>query len=253
MKSAVSRIFRSVQVHFPFLQDYRFRVQRNLRYLLDKTHELDFEVLSKLPQTGNHLFLDIGSNRGEAMQSILMRRPDARIIGFEPNVHLNEKVRKIYKNDHRVHIYDFGLGHETGTLTLHIPFYRNYMFDGLASLKEENARNWLKNRLYGYRESKLRIAKTTCEVKKLDDLNLQPYFVKIDVQGFEYEVLAGGKKTIAECQPILLIETPGKKELEFLLKYLYKPFVCRHSRLQPGLEGLNVFFIPEALQRQLMG
>ena len=252
MNTQVSKIFRSIQVHFPFLQDYRFHLQRNLRSLSNKTHEKDFEALAQLPRTGNNLFLDIGSNRGEAVQSILMRRPDARIIGFEPNSHLIKKVRKIYENDPRVKFLNFGLGQEAGTFSLYIPFYNNYMFDGLASLKETNARGWLRNRLYGYEEKKLTIAKALCEVKKLDDLNLRPYFVKIDVQGFEYEVLLGAQKTIAESSPILLIETPGKRELEFLLANRYGAFVYNNSRLVRGQTGLNVYFIPDAMQAEIL-
>ena len=250
MHAQVSKVFRSVQVHFPSLQDYRFKVQRNLRSLLNKTHEKDFEVLPKLPkrERGSNLFLDIGSNRGEAVHSILMRRPDARIIGFEPNVYLVDKARSIYHKDPRVEIHPFGLGHETGSFTLYVPFYNDYMFDGLASLKEDNARNWLRNRLYGYRECKLRIEKKTCYLKKLDDLNLDPYFIKIDVQGFEYEVLLGGRMTIERSSPILLIETPGDKEISLLASYGYKPFIYKDNKLQTGLGGLNVFFIPKPLQ-----
>lgn len=123
---------------------------------------------------------------------------------------------------------------ETGSFTLYVPFYNDYMFDGLASLKEANARNWLKKRLYGYQERKLKIIKKTCYVKKLDDLNLEPYFIKIDVQGFEYEVLLGGRATIERSTPILLIETPGQKEIDLLKLYGYKPFTYRKSRLTPG-------------------
>lgn len=110
MSAEVSKLFRSVQVHFPFLQDYRFQVQRNLRYLFNRTHEDDFEALPQLPKTDNNLFLDVGSNRGDAVQSILMRRSDARVIAFEANTLLVDKARRIYRNDARVQFNDFGLG-----------------------------------------------------------------------------------------------------------------------------------------------
>lgn len=230
-------------MQFPFLQDYRFHVQRNWRYLLNRTHERDFDVLAKLPGSSKNLFLDIGSNRGEAVQSILMRRPDARVIGFEPNPCVIRKAEGIYKTDRRVRFYNFGLGSETGAYDLYIPFYNNYMFDGLASFKEENARTWLRTRVYGYQENRLRIVKVTCHIKRLDDLNLRPSFVKIDVQGFEYEVLLGADRTIRECNPVLLIETPGEKEIQFLEERGYDAFVYDGSRLVPGKKNLNVFFI----------
>jgi hypothetical protein len=92
MKPNVSKIFRSLQVYFPALQDYRFQVQQTMRKVLNQTHEADFEILPYLPTTGNNLFVDIGANRGDAIQSILMRRPDSYVVAFEPNRFLVNKL-----------------------------------------------------------------------------------------------------------------------------------------------------------------
>jgi FkbM family methyltransferase len=241
----ILKIARSVQVYFPNLQDYRFKIQRTIRKFLNKTHEEDFKMLSVLPKGASNLFLDIGANRGDAIQSILMERPDAKVLAFEPNGLLIEKIKKIYKDDHRVEVYNFGIGNEPNQFDLYVPFYNNYMFDGLASFKEANASNWLKNQLYGYKNSKLCVKRIPCEVKRLDDFSLNPYFIKIDVQGFEYEVLLGAKKTIENSKPILLIETPGQNEVQSLTALGYHPFIYRFGKLKAGTKRYNVFFIPE--------
>ena len=242
MNATLKKAFRSVQVHFPHLQDFRFRIERNVRSLLHKPHERDFEALIQLPYEAGALFMDIGSNRGDAIQSILMQRPDARVMAFEPNMHLTDKVKKIYKGDARVEVHNFGLGSQPGSFELFIPFYNRYMFDGLASFKERRARQWLENRLYGFRREKLHIERMVCEVKRVDDLHLDPYFIKIDVQGFEYDVLLGARNTLMTSRPILLIETPDSRELEFLLSLGYKPYVYEQSRFHAGRRGMNVFF-----------
>src|SRR5687768_11995431 len=196
MNKNVLKLFRSVQVHFPFLQDLKFDVQRTIRSVLDHTHEKEFELVNLFSNDGNKVFVDIGANRGDAIQSILMRQPESKVFAFEPNVYLAGKLNKRYGTDNRVKIFNYGLGDNTNKFELFVPFYNNYMFDGLASFKEANARDWLKNRLYGYNESKLEIKKMLCQVKRLDEFDLNPCFMKIDVQGFEYEVLKGATETI---------------------------------------------------------
>ncbi len=49
--------------------------------------------------------------------------------------------------------------------------------------------------------------KIKINLKKLDDLNLQNIsLIKIDVEGFELEALEGGKQTIIQNKPVILIE-----------------------------------------------
>lgn len=229
------------------MQDFKFQAKRLIRSVLKQTHDKDFDalVLPELRASDNHLFLDVGANRGESIQSILMRRPDAKVVAFEPNSILMDKIGRLYKDDPRVSIQNIGLGSEEGVFDLFIPFYNNFMFDGLASFKERRARRWLENRLYGFNKNKLTIKKVSCEVKRLDDLNLAPFFIKIDAQGFEYDILRGGEKTLRTYKPILLIETPEKEELEFLGGLGYEPFIYDGSRLVKGASrDANVFFMP---------
>jgi FkbM family methyltransferase len=247
MNPEISKAFRSIQIYFPGLQDFRFAVQRNIRGLLKKAHEEDFEILPFLPGSKNNLFVDIGANRGDAIQSILMKRPGSTVIAFEPNPYLCQKLEKLYKESRCVTVYNTGLGNENNNFHLYIPFYNNYMFDGLASFKEENARDWLRTRLHGFSAERLEIRKVLCTVKRLDDFSLTPFFIKIDVQGFEYEVLVGAEKTIKRSRPIILLEAPKERELNFLSERSYDPFIYRNGKLWSGIENYNVFFIPSEI------
>jgi FkbM family methyltransferase len=247
MNPEILKAFRSVQVYFPGLQDLRFSLQRNLRGILKKTHEEDFEILPFLPMSSNNVFVDIGANRGDAIQSILMKRPGSTVIAFEPNPYLTSKLEKLYQDEPCIKIHNTGLGNEINNFPLYIPFYNNYMFDGLASFKEENARDWLRTRLHGFRPEKLEIKKVLCTVKRLDDFSLTPFFIKIDVQGFEYEVLLGAEKTIRKSRPIILMEAPKERELNFLSERSYQPFIYKNGKLLSGTKNYNVFFIPKEI------
>ena len=52
---------------------------------------------------------------------------------------------------------------------------------------------------------------TTVPIQRLDDLNLPSAdFIKIDVEGFEYNVLVGGEQYIKSSYPILVVEQEDK-------------------------------------------
>lgn len=48
-----------------------------------------------------------------------------------------------------------------------------------------------------------------------DDLNLNPNFIKIDVEGMELETLRGLEKTIKRCMPNMFIEVNNEHDEEF--------------------------------------
>ncbi|HEY0654932.1 MAG TPA: FkbM family methyltransferase [Chryseosolibacter sp.] len=247
MNRNVLKFFRSIQVYFPYLQDLKFDVQRSIRAITDTTHEREFEFITAFSNPLNNVFLDIGANRGDAIQSILMRQPNARVFAFEPNGYLAEKLKRLYRSHRHVNILNCGLGDVDSEFDLYVPFYNRYMFDGLASFKEQNARDWLRNRLFGYKEAKLDVKKIKCQVKRLDDFDLSPCFIKMDVQGFEYEVLRGGMETIRSARPVILMESPQYKEIDLLYSLDYQPFILRADKLISGTKNYNVFFIPEEM------
>lgn len=48
------------------------------------------------------------------------------------------------------------------------------------------------------------------EIDTIDDFcgryNLEPDFIKSDVEGFEQQVFEGGKSTISHCKPVIIFE-----------------------------------------------
>jgi FkbM family methyltransferase len=252
MKEFAKKIFRSIQVYFPFLQDLRFSTQRKLNKMLGKPHEHDFNLLRQFPDNGQLLFVDIGTNRGDAIQSMLSMKKNCSVVGFEPNPIVFSKTAALYKNSKQVSLHNCGLGKENGAFTLYLPFFRNFMFDGLASFNRTEASDWLKGRIFGYNSDKLHIKEINCEVKRLDDFKLSPYFIKIDVQGLEYEVLLGSQETLKQYQPVLLIETPSEQVMTLLEGFGYKPYFYHNNGLQPGRGALNTYFFNEDKKKSLM-
>ena len=66
--------------------------------------------------------------------------------------------------------------------------------------------------------------KVEADMKKLDDFNIENIgFIKIDVEGYERQVLEGGEETIMRSKPVIIVEQKSNKDaLPWLLDRGYK-------------------------------
>jgi FkbM family methyltransferase len=250
------KLLRSMQVFFPFLQESRFRLQHLLHRLSGAPVEADFAALRLLPWEPGALFLDVGANRGQSIDAMRMLVPQARVMAFEPNARLCARLARLYRADRRVECVNSALGDAAGESVLWVPIYRGWAFDGLASLDRAKAAGWLSpERLYLFRPAWLHVEQMRCKVQRLDDLDLAPAFIKLDVQGFELQVLIGGEATLRRHRPVLMIESPGAdEEMPFLERLGYRPYGFDGKRLTPGRGGeVNCFFLTADRAASLAG
>jgi len=96
----------------------------------------------------------------------------------------------------------------------------------LSNLKTDNF-----NKKYIFLKEKISVFKT------LDSLNIKPFFVKIDTEGSEYDILMGGKRTIKNYNPIILLEVNSFLEFRKISIYLkknhkYDPFIFFKNKFQ---------------------
>lgn len=247
----MKKIVRSVMTNFPYLQDYRFTVERHYRSIMKVPVEKEFEILKKLKPGKVLNLVDIGANRGMTIQGMLDLRPGSVITAFEPNKIVFDKTHKLFSNRENVKVHNVGLGSEEGELSLNIPYYKNFMFDGLGAFDYDEAAHWLKTRMYNYQAKHLSMKAIKCPIKTLDSYDLQPDFIKIDVQGHELQVLKGASGTLKKNVPMLLIETPGEEIDEFLASFGYVPHKWEENQLVPGKGILNTIFLTNALHNEL--
>ena len=204
--STVYRVMRDVQSRFGFALQAKANLQRTMRKLRSVPFESEFRLLSAI-EPGNRCMLDIGANRGQSIDAIRMYQPDAVLHAFEPNGLLYRQLETKFPKDQSLVLHKMGLGAEPMEAPLYVPFYRNFMYDGLASFSKSEAEGWLnEDTVWNFSPELVKTKQEHCSIGVLDTLSLKPCFLKIDVQGFEKQVLEGGAKTISKSEPVILIE-----------------------------------------------
>ena len=144
--------------------------------------------------------LDIGANTGQFAENFLTILPDIELYCFEPIKTCYAELKQNLEHNNKVNFFNFALGNENGEKTI---FHNEY--SPSSSILEMNN---LHKEAFAFTE---KAEPEVITIKKLDeitgDLNIKhPLLIKIDVQGFEMEVLKGGLETI-KLADIIIIET----------------------------------------------
>ena len=252
MNDTVMKGVRTLQSSLPFLKSAKDLFYFRMRRSLSIPHERDFKALRNLRPPSGRVLVDVGANQGQSIESISLYLPLARIVSFEANPNLARKLQARYARTDRIEVLTRGLGDSRGTFPLYVPSYRGFEYDGLASLDEMAAASWINDRtVFGFDPAKLTIAELECEISTLDDEKLAPWFIKVDVQGYEYNVLLGGMKTLREYEPALLIESyrgdPRTVRLADGLKYEEYNFDNGRLEKGPPRRSPNSFLITPAM------
>lgn len=144
-------------------------------------------------------FIDVGANAGSA--TYLLAPFAANVIAIEPNVELVERIQSECKKrgiEDRVAVLQCVASDKTGTASIYIGLNNN----GLSSVFEDNLslRPFFVADATPYEERLV-------ESIAIDDLGLDNVgAIKIDVEGFEGNVVRGAIETIARCRPAIIWE-----------------------------------------------
>lgn len=221
------------------------------RWLFTFAYEPEFEAFN-LFQKKEGIFLDVGANDGISALSFRIFNKTTPIVSIEPNPYHKKALERVKQKIKKFDYILIGAGKRRDLLTLTIPIYKGIPLMSYASfLNKEDVRKNLPNGLYIKDISnKVKFKQTNVKVLPLDTFNFNPAFVKIDVEGFEHEVLEGMQETIKRFKPIFMIEFNElniKPVLKLLNNFGYKPFIydAKHKIIKPynGQKVLNLFFI----------
>lgn len=147
-------------------------------------------ILNYLSSQHLQTVVDIGANRGQFALVASRCFQHAKIISFEPLKEPAAVFRRVFTSNPAVILHELAIGPEDKKMTIHVSHA-----DDSSSLLPISA---LQNRLFpGTAEKEVR----TVQVSPLDAIlgveEIQkPALLKVDVQGFEKEVLGGCKSLL---------------------------------------------------------
>lgn len=152
------------------------------------------------------LAVDIGANGGQSAIAFAFILPAHKIVSFEPNPALWPELDFVQRLLGRRFSYQkLGLGDQSGSMTLHVPQVGDLPMTTRASLSRAEAEAHCAT-LERETGRKTIIAQRTVDIVPFDALGLIPDVVKIDVEGFELQVLHGMRATLASSRPMLMLE-----------------------------------------------
>lgn len=180
MKEKIKQIIRKLLV------TCKFDLTKNLKY-----DRLTAEIMRKVIDKHSNC-IDIGAHKGEILEEILKLAPQGHHFAFEPIPHLVNKLKQKFST--QVEIFNCALANYEGVTTFNF-------------VKNAPAYSGLRERKYDIKNPD--IEKLSVKVNTLDTIisSKTPIdFIKIDVEGGEFDVLKGAKELLKRNKPIVIFE-----------------------------------------------
>src|SRR5262245_22600407 len=184
--------------------------------------------------SGENAAIDVGACGGE--YSCVMARCFKHVLSVEPTSEMALRLRASLPRN--CEVVESALGKACGVVNLRIPKIANDSMHALATVANHD---------FDFSNigtvDVAKVNQTTIDTLA-SERNLRPSFIKIDVEGYEGEVLLGSKETIELCRPIFMIEIEKRHNKNFveiftlLNSYGYVPFHFRGENLE--LSGSTV-------------
>ncbi|OGQ95228.1 MAG: hypothetical protein A2521_03560 [Deltaproteobacteria bacterium RIFOXYD12_FULL_57_12] len=160
-------------------------------------------VVSKFVKSGATCF-DIGANIG--VYTVVMANivgPDGAVHSFEPVTHIRQKLQANLKinNQKCVRINDFALGEQESVMEMLQVKQGQYRGGTSTFIPNETI-----SKMGIDKFEKVPVQLTTLDIYVKKNNITEINFIKIDVEGFEWNVLDGGKEIIRKSGPTILME-----------------------------------------------
>jgi FkbM family methyltransferase len=263
--SIVESCARLAETH-PFVWKFAWEAVHKFSFLLphDQSYKAFRHFVAVRPQG---LFLDVGANDGISVLSFRKFSRQYRILGLEPNVALEPALKRLKAKDPLFDYKMVGAGESAATLQFFVPVYKSIVLHTFTSSSEEQVRLSVGRSFGNSVAAATVIHPFQAEIIRLDDLNIDPAIVKVDAEGFDYDVLVGLEQTIGRSRPFIATEI-APSEYDKVKSYLnqrqyvlflydinndcFAPDLASYGKAVSAMSGhRNFFAVPEEMRSLL--
>jgi FkbM family methyltransferase len=256
---------RFAETH-PFVWKLAWEAVHRLPFLLphDQSYKAFRHFIAVRPQG---LFLDVGANDGISVLSFRKFSTQYRILGLEPNLALEPALKRLKAKDSLFDYKMVGAGATPAHLPFFVPVYKSIVLHTFTSSSEEQVRLSVGRSFGNSVAAATVIHPFEAEIIRLDDLNVDPAIIKVDAEGFDYDVLVGLEKTIERSRPFVATEIAAP-EYDKVKRYLnerryalllydidndcFAPDVASYRNADSAMSGhRNFFAVPEEMMGSL--
>lgn len=176
-------------------------VKENSKSYLDYT-DLDLNI-KQIQDSQKPIIFDCGANQGQSVKRFKKLYPNSEIHCFEPVKNLIKKIQENYKNDNSIILNNCGVG-DVNEKKVFNEYEDRVGISSFREIKKDTA--WAVDRLNEEKEPKkyevnIITLDKYCSENNINQINI----MKIDVQGYETNVLEGAKNLL-KLSKIDLIE-----------------------------------------------
>jgi len=189
-------------------------------------------------------FIDVGANCGIYTVLGAVINPNLQVVAIEPVPKVCGALRRNVEQNglsSRVTIMNVAAGDSNGVVNFHEA--QNASMGSLA--------------VNGYQGQAGRVIQVQCRTLDciVEELGIEPDFIKIDVEGYEHVVLDGASQLLRNCRPRIVLEAnpgdPWEKLTETLVTNGYTLYLImgrgpeQRAQILPTAEYRNWLCVPE--------
>jgi FkbM family methyltransferase len=213
LKLRLARLGAHVAELHPYTWKVAWTAVRRLPFLLphDKSYNALRHFIALKP---NGLFLDVGANDGISALSFRRFDTNYRILSLEPNGLLEPSLKKIKTADLLFDYMMVGAGSKPSQVRFHVPVYHGIVLHTFTSSSLEHTRSSLARTFGNSVAAAANIDLVEGKIVRVDDLKIEPTIIKIDAEGFNFDVLLGASETIERSRPFVVVEIEPEEEVD---------------------------------------